>query len=790
LVKHAAAKANSRVAFQRYLTAMSASVGDSVHDSAVKAILDEMQDETKDADAQAKACNSLLQLAKSDAISSKYAGATIAAICKAMMGCVHHLQLQTSAMRIISLVINNDNARAETARKEGCVRAFVNAMRMHAQARDVQALGFSLLKTFSALDHLGTDDDALRELWDNKALDVVFDAMSLLLRPTQGADERDRVERLIVAYDIIKNMHVHGFRCNIAKPLSRKGSDVILHAMTAHQKSTDLLTSAMDVISALTKENVQNADALGKPGMKLVFDIVQKHENKEKLASTGLTALTNMVAGSPRRNEYAHELCATPVVICIMQIHARCLTVQRAACEFHHQTFLVDKFSRDIFMQSGGIQAVVLAMRTFENDSELQLSGCACFLEFQKCRGKTLLHVTELMRQDVPLAVAGAMLAHNTCGSIQSRGSHVLLHLLTQISNETVFSEDSLKLLAFRLRQQGINVVLDNMPLHDTDPTVLKDFAYMLIICTCGVSREWGLYQSEVARRDSLTVWSKLISTHDDAQLASMLCGVVWPAVTFDKRNQDRARETGLIDSILKYVDRQKTGNLMYARAALDACTKNNDTNAQYLANKMKPHQAKRLSKAEFDRKDGRDSSMTMKMWNMSTEELRAGSKEHVDEVCMYVSMYVCMYVCMCVACMYLCMYVCMYVCMCVCMYICVCVYDLCMYVCMYTYVGIYMYINVCICVYTHIHTHGHCIHIIAVYIYIYIYMYIYIYTYIHTYKHTYTHTRSCMQARTHMHTQQTHKHIIALATHIYIYIYIYIYRCMCIHTNTNIMQT
>jgi hypothetical protein len=257
----------------------------------------------------------------------------------------------------------------------------------------------------------------------------------LFLHQSRDQHEHDHLEDFIVAYNIIKEMHINGFRLNIAKPISNKGADVIIRAMSAHEKSPDILTSAMDALYALTYANIQNANILGKPGMKMVSDTLQEHVNDENVSSSGLSVLVNMVTSSRKRKSYALDIGVTVTVMRVMRQHPHCRRAQRAGCDFHHNMFLdtmqnTKIRARDTFLQNDGINAVLCAMRTFPDDATLQLSSCECFFHCHTVEDGDLanIDVSVLFEKglDVPDAVMHAMRIHKDSCRIQRSGLSVL----------------------------------------------------------------------------------------------------------------------------------------------------------------------------------------------------------------------------------------------------------------------------------------------------------------------------------------------------------------------------
>jgi hypothetical protein len=213
-------------------------------DAAVKAVLDEMRDNMKSIDAQTTGCESLLEFAKSKNISSKHKGMVIKAVCNLnckAMKVVPRLELQRTAMILIAGMIDDDQEAADLGGKEGCVGAVLDAMRTHASMQDLQALGCYMLLLFAA----GGREKVLQHLWMDRALDVVYDAMSLsILSPSSSTDEDeqhlgDKFKHS--AYHFIRIMYERDHALKIRNPLSKKGAEVILGSIRTHLDSPDLL---------------------------------------------------------------------------------------------------------------------------------------------------------------------------------------------------------------------------------------------------------------------------------------------------------------------------------------------------------------------------------------------------------------------------------------------------------------------------------------------------------------------------------------------------------------------
>jgi hypothetical protein len=525
----------------------------------------------------------------------------------------------------MSLTIENLQNGVVLENKELITHAILNSMRAHASARELQALGCSLLK--SSLVYSTDDDDLRRTLRDMGAMDVLVEAMSLFLQITPVDHEGVLQDKFILAYDVIKE--IQDCKVKTAKPLSKRAAEVILRVMAKHQNFAVLVASAMAAISSLTYTNAQNADALGKPGVKLIVDVCQKHESHENIQNASLNALMNMISSNEKLKIYARELGAIQAVIQGMRRHARCLQVQIAGCKFHHNMFLdtVDSQSRHVFTYNHGIGVVIEAMKTFRTDVSLQFSASECFLHFQK--ENDVSRVTILLRECVPEHLMCAMRNHQHSSSIQTSASMTLMHIQDGLTGSQRHG-------LVTLRQQVLTLVLDNMPIHVANADVMKAFLYAVGTCTLGHSCEWPFYQKELERRDSLRVLAECVRLHsDNARLVRNVCHIVWNGVHLHVRNQDNARESGLINAILKAVDKHKDDDMLFSvRLAFYECTVGNQRNAEYLKNMMTMRQAKRLGRSKECLLDSLElSQRTCQLFGLPAAQLQNSKRSLIDEV-------------------------------------------------------------------------------------------------------------------------------------------------------------
>lgn len=159
-----------------------------------------------------------------------------------------------------------------------------------------------------------------------------------------------------------------------------------------------------------------------------------------------------------------------------------------------------------------------------------------------------------------------AMRIHKSCGSIQSSASCALLHIVAH----NVHSQG---LVAVKLRQQLVTILLDNLPAHVTNRSVMKDLTNAQCGSTLGHSCEWPFYQALLEKSDTFKPLAELLSpAHSFMRCLHTRSAwpTVWSGVRLHARNQYRACETGLMDAMLQTASRPVGNDVLFrVRTAL-----------------------------------------------------------------------------------------------------------------------------------------------------------------------------------------------------------------------------
>jgi hypothetical protein len=369
-------------------------------------------------------------------------------------------------------------------------------------------------------------------------------------------------------------MHTRDFLLKIAKPLSKSRVDLIMQAMGTHLDSPDLLCGAVSALASVSYENAANAEALGKPCMKLVLDLMHTYEAHEHtcIQPISVSLLAYLVDESPERKAYAHELGAMQDIIRIMSKYSSDAALQRSACEFHHNMLLsgvsgdIDHNSLDVFTQNGGVEAMVRCMKAFEGEQRLQLFACSTFQCFvgKKDNAERLQHALDA---GVHTAILRAMHVHRDYDRIQASGCQTLASILSCIKKTFSTHEDTrdprhnastggpfANPARLALQREFMPAVLKAICVHAVSAQVQQGATGVLAVCWPDDS-----LKSEIAKHDALRALVRTLTMHTgNIDIVRTSCMSVSRAVRDHVVNQDRAGEVGVVDAVLKVVDKHK----------------------------------------------------------------------------------------------------------------------------------------------------------------------------------------------------------------------------------------
>ncbi len=563
-----------------------------LRDSATRSLIAEMQGKPDDLSVQVKGCGKLLELerGKNALAKSAHAAKAIQAVCNAMRGFVQHLELQMLGAEFILAMVAEHGENLSVAGREGAISCVINAMRVHASDRLLQARGCCALLAYSN----GQSDDHTRQLLQERALEVVvLPALSLALQARPNQTEEDRMLSEAIkkpSYKIISGVLFLGNQLGIKTP-QHNGLILLLRAMATHTTKPDLLCDVIQAVYAVLLQHDQEAKSLGKSCAKLIFECLQANEDREELHSSCMAVLFRL-AEIHECKVHLHDLCSVPKVICIMKRFDRSSNMQCFGTEFLHTLMRdpSDMQSRALFIEHGGVRAVVSGMKAHGSHQQMQIIGCYTFyaVTFEQ-RPEA---VPQLLDLGVESALFNGMRACKHNSEVVAKAAYVLMLLF----RECRITVSRIGKLA-DLEKPVLRLAFECMVRHMQSTHVQIHCADLLETVFQGDD-----HAQLLAEVNAFQTFVKSMKMHMDCEdVLNSLCCTITVATVENRPNQDLCRKIGVIQVTLQALDRYKTSSelVRQVRRVLHALSNKNDQNTALVKSLLTPQQIKRLNKVE-----------------------------------------------------------------------------------------------------------------------------------------------------------------------------------------------